>query len=931
MACRHVILVLLVAFSTMLKAQVVQKGNPRLIQKKSFLEEGIPTFHLPSFDVETYRKTLPANNRKRLHFARMFEVDLNMREDGKRIETPQGDVYVLAIHSQGAYSLSVVFGTYHLPPGAELYIYNPSFSHVKGAMTHRNNKITRQLPVEPVRGEKIIVEYFEPDDHPFDGALEVSRVGHDFLDVFKYLQEKNTGVGTSGDCNVNINCPEGQNWQDVKHAVAKIITNGWLCSGSLINTSNFDGKPYLLTANHCIKTESEAQNSVFYFDFESPECDSSYVEDYGSLAVANLLSTAPEEKLDFTLVGLSDTIPIDYQPYYAGWNIDTNSISQTTTIHHPSGDVKKISKDFDPPLHGNFGDTYDPNSHWLIEQWDVGTTEGGSSGAPLFDQNQRIIGDLTGGEASCDYNFNDYFAKLSRSWDDFSDTSSQLKVWLDPNQTSFTFVQGYFPYQKTPSNLRALYDSNVVLIKWNPSVEYQDEIKYEVFRDNKFIGETAKRQFETVAPNDTVSFYKVRALMRDSTYSFFSDSAAVFPSASLVLPVEESFETQDSLPYGWYNYTLVGDSSWRFQQGGENNVPSTASDGVWNISFNGNEGDSARLVTSKVNLAENTFVHLSFDLSMPSSSGKTDRLNVFIRYADSLPWHEIHTYTQTLENWNRKEMLLPNPTAVYMVAFEAVSQGGGGVNLDNVRIEADSVAPEKPELIVEPADICNDQSVEFSLDTPDVFTSYSWSFGYGAVPYTLNGYGPHSVSYNFYGSKDIVLILNDRYEFTYSNALEVYEVPDPSIIVKGDELISNYQSGNQWFFDGQPIQGADSAVFSVLDDGNYFVKVTNEHGCIGYSDTILVTGIQPSDDGEAPVLIYPNPANEQIHISAKAPLNDLIYVLYDIQGKAIREGKINLNEGTARLSISDLEEGIYVIRLFSGEIGFIHRKIMKKD
>ena len=36
-------------------------------------------------------------------------------------------------------------------------------------------------------------------------------------------------------------------------------------------------------------------------------------------------------------------------------------------------------------------------THVRLEDWDLGTTEGGSSGSPLFNQDHRVIGQLHGG------------------------------------------------------------------------------------------------------------------------------------------------------------------------------------------------------------------------------------------------------------------------------------------------------------------------------------------------------------------------------------------------------------------------------------------------------------------------------------------------------------------------------------------------------
>ena len=54
----------------------------------------------------------------------------------------------------------------------------------------------------------------------------------------------------------------------------------------------------------------------------------------------------------------------------------------------------------DPTTTTSFGEISVPGAgtHVRVEDWDLGTTEGGSSGSPLFDQNHRVIGQLHGGD-----------------------------------------------------------------------------------------------------------------------------------------------------------------------------------------------------------------------------------------------------------------------------------------------------------------------------------------------------------------------------------------------------------------------------------------------------------------------------------------------------------------------------------------------------
>lgn len=294
-------------------------------------------------------------------------------------------------------------------------------------------------PFPVFKSDKLLLEIIA--DKPLEmDELKLHRLG------ITYDEQLLLG---SGECNVDINCDEGIPWQTVKNAVVRIMyNNGWLCSGTLINNTRNDSTPYFLTANHCIDNSYSAANMVFYFKYESLICDGP-ADEYPDLnqytmAGAELKATKFDEngKLDFTLLELLKQIPNDYEPYFVGWNASTNPPANTTGIHHPKGDVKKICMDLDPPISGSFS-PYDYGSFWHIQRWDVGVTEGGSSGSGLFNSDFQLIGTLTGGEADCDNPVNDFYQKFSVAYDKYSDSTEQLKYWLNPNNEDYTFWYGW--------------------------------------------------------------------------------------------------------------------------------------------------------------------------------------------------------------------------------------------------------------------------------------------------------------------------------------------------------------------------------------------------------------------------------------------------------------------------------------------------------
>ncbi len=424
---------MIICLSTSIFAQITTHQKP--LSHRYTLKTKSPSLTL----LPTKMSMTEKGKNNPLRFAWLIQSDISPEKDGEWTKVAEGKIWRLKIKSPGAFSLNFLLEPFHLPKEAKLFLYSADSSFVVGAITDKNNKKSLKLPIQAIPGDEIYIEYFLPKNINFKNDFRISQIGYDFKNAF--------GVQTAGACEVNINCPEGDNWQTDKRAVARmLINNQFYCTGSLINNARYDGKPYLLTAEHCVHYQADAEKTIFYFNYESAKCTGTTSDTIQTVSGSEVIATGKNEKLDFSLLQLSSDPPETYQPYYAGWNRSSTPPNNVSCIHHPDGDIKKISRDYDTTLVGDFGDGYDINSHWQILKWDLGTTEGGSSGSPLFNNKHQIVGDLTGGEANCTIPVNDYFSRIDRAWQDYSDPFYQLKNWLDPINSGVEEIGGFDPY-----------------------------------------------------------------------------------------------------------------------------------------------------------------------------------------------------------------------------------------------------------------------------------------------------------------------------------------------------------------------------------------------------------------------------------------------------------------------------------------------------
>ena len=372
-------------------------------------------------------------------FGYKYDVSFNLENSGRWTILPNGDrVWQLLVHCEGALSVNFLFENFNIPKGAYLHIYDYNKTNRVGAYTFKNNREDGALGTEIVQGEKVIIEYVEPLNVIGQGRFSITNVVHGYRSIGPIQDSLSKALNSSGDCNIDVNCPLGDGWENEIRSVAMIVVGGnGICTGALINNTCNDGTPYFLTAEHCLG--SGTGSWAFRFNWESPPGTESCATTTGSTdpgapydQTANGATTLVSGTVaDFALLELDNMTLSDAQNwncFYAGWDAtDLTTVTQATGIHHPSGDLKKICREDDSPFHSNAAGA----AVWYIEEWEEGVTEPGSSGSPLFDQNHRIIGQLYGGLAACsgivNNNEYDYYGRLGISW------NNGVSDYLAPN------------------------------------------------------------------------------------------------------------------------------------------------------------------------------------------------------------------------------------------------------------------------------------------------------------------------------------------------------------------------------------------------------------------------------------------------------------------------------------------------------------------
>ena len=306
-----------------------------------------------------------------------------------------------------------------------------------------------------IAGDASIIELYLPQGQ-CTAALTLESVSHGYKNALgmSRFPYRNTGAALekaqllpqarvmappgSFDCQRDINCPEGAPYQDEKRAVAEGYDGTYICSGQLINNVRQDNRYLYLTAGHCGWFQDPSTMS-YYWNYENTGCGTDDYPEWTYSTGSTDLYHIETDTQDINLLELHGTdLENTFNIYFMGWNRSDNIPTMAAMISHPDDKPKQIVIRYDPLIDcalgdcsGGWGDLF-----WRVTSWDVGVDEGGSSGGGLMDQDNLLVGTLTGGVGThCNDFAWDEFFKLSAEW-------VHLQPFLDPDNTGAISIPG---------------------------------------------------------------------------------------------------------------------------------------------------------------------------------------------------------------------------------------------------------------------------------------------------------------------------------------------------------------------------------------------------------------------------------------------------------------------------------------------------------
>jgi len=401
---------------------------------------------------------------------------------------------------------------------------------------------------------------------------------------------------------------------------------------------------------------------------------------------------------------------------------------------------------------------------------------------------------------------------------------------------------------------------------------------------------------------DTQYFYKIWSLHEENNVISYSSgvtaNASTFDVIIKNFPWMEGFEANSPTRGSWTQIHENFTQNWVWATGADTGTIRTAHSGNLNARFTAlNPGYRTKLVTPILDLSSLDHPVLSFWYGQEEDDTHQNHLSIFYRSNPNAPWTQLGaSYTDNISEWTLMDGIsLPNPSATYQLAFEALEGAGHANVLDDVEIRED-----EGHVPVQLSSFTAAISADNFVNLMWVTQSETGVLGFYVLRNTENHLGS-------------ALTVSELISATNTSEQQSY-------IFKDSEIFEN---GHYYYW----LQNSDMDG-SVQFHGPVSIQFTAAQGDI--PELPLVTQLKP---------VYPNPFNPiafiPFSLKESATVN---FEIYNARGQLVK--RIPLGQkaaGNHRIEWDGRDDqgincttGVYHIRMTAGTESFSRKAVLMK-
>lgn len=374
----------------------------------------------------------------RFAFAR--QVNWNLMNSGTWVNLPNGDrLWMLSIEYPGAYSISVTLDNLHVPHGGKLYIYSEDHQDYLGPITEAENR-DFELGLPHIKGSKIIAEYYEPSEQRGRSNFTIAQVAGSYRSMA-------TEAATLAPCQELVEFHHASvAMSNASASVVRILMDHGqrYATGVLVNNASNDATPYVLMAADAVL----GSPGSFVFQFEYTSVCLNSVENCSEKSICGAELRVLDQERNVALLQLLKKPKSDWGAFYSGWRLTESTGNRFRCVQHAKGLPQTMTVyggEFMPVLQ-------DEQMMHGLSVLELGQTDAGSVGSPIFDDDWNLIGLFRGGNARCNgIGGMDRFVLMNEFW-------SEVRTFLDPGNRDTDKIPGLLPtpLEASPESINGL-------------------------------------------------------------------------------------------------------------------------------------------------------------------------------------------------------------------------------------------------------------------------------------------------------------------------------------------------------------------------------------------------------------------------------------------------------------------------------------------